>query len=273
MLASLGAPEVLDRGQFLVERAQAGRRLRRRSLRLPGGGQRTGVAQPFAGVAPQGVDVELLGPPVRFRVLAVVARIPAGVTEKLPVRGPVAGAGKPGRVDEALGDQQRMAVLGLPVRAEPLRHPGQRPGAEMREDPGRTQDDEPGVVGEQMETVVAQLPRPADPAVPMAALERARLPAGEREPPVAPLDDVAQSPAGKPLEAEVVVAVDLLVPPPPLVGTRQADCHLAEGEPVRCARENLRGRRCHASSLTQDAAKASVSRKPPRSGTTHRVIF
>ena len=78
VLASLGAPEVPDRGEFLVERTQAGRRLRRRPLRLPGGGQRAGFAQPLAGVAPQGVDVELLGPPVRFRVLAVVARIPAG---------------------------------------------------------------------------------------------------------------------------------------------------------------------------------------------------
>ena len=99
--------------------------------------------------------------------------------------------------------------------------------------------------------------------VPMAALERARLPAGEREPPLAPLDDVAQPPAGKPLEAEVVVAVDLLVPPSPLVGTRQADGGLAEEEPVRCARENLRGRRCHASSLTQDAAKSQRPQEAP----------
>ena len=133
----------------------------------------------------------------------------------------------------------------------------------MRKDPGRTQDDEPGVVGEQMEPLVAQFSRPADPAVPMAALERARLPAGEREPPLAPLDDVAQPPAGKPLEAEVVVAVDLLVPPSPLVGTRQADGGLAEEEPVRCARENLRGRRCHASSLTQDAAKSQRPQEAP----------
>ena len=88
VLASLGAPEVPDRGQFLVERAQAGRRLRRRPFRLPGGGQRTRVAQPLAGVAPQGVDVELLGLPVRFRVLAVVARVSAGMAETLPVRGP-----------------------------------------------------------------------------------------------------------------------------------------------------------------------------------------
>ena len=102
----------------------------------------------------------------------------------------------------------------------------------MREAPGGTQDDEPGVVGEQMEPLVAQFPRPADPAVPMAALERARLPAGEREPPRAPLDDAAQSPAGEPLEAQVVVAIDLLVPPFRLVGTRQANHGLAEGEPV-----------------------------------------
>ena len=243
MLASLGAPEVLDRGQLLVERAQAARRLRRRPLRLPGGGQRAGVAQPLAGVAAQGVDVELLGPPVRLRVSAVVARVPAGAAEEVPVRGPVAGAGEPARVDEALGDQQGMAVLGLPVRAEPPRHPGQRPGAEMREDPGRAQDDEPGVVGDQMQAAVAQLPRPADPPVPVSALERARLPAGEREPPLAPLDDVAQPPAGEPPEAEVVVEVDLFVPPSALVGTRQADGHITEGEAVRRGREKPGGPR------------------------------
>ena len=140
----------------------------------------------------------------------------------------------------------------------------------MREDPGPAQDDEPGVVRDQIQPPVAQFPRPADPAVPMAALERARLPPGEREPPLAPRDDVAQSPAGKPLEAEVVVAVDLLVPPAPLVGTRQADGHLAEGEPLRPGRENLGGRRCHAASLAHRARKSQ--RPQERPGVTGRVL-
>ena len=69
---------------------------------------------------------------------------------------------------------------------------------------------------------------------------------------------------GEALEAEVVVEVDLLVPPSPLVGTRQADCQITEGEAVRRGREKPGVRDCHASSMTHAAEKASARRKPPR---------
>ena len=103
----------------------------------------------------------------------------------------------------------------------------------MRKNPRPTQDHKPGVVPDQVQPPVAQLPLPADPAVPMPALERPRLPAGEREPLPPPLDNVAQSPSRKPLEAEIVVLIDRLVPSHPFLRARETHLRLFQRIPFR----------------------------------------
>ena len=233
MLAPLGAPKVPDLGQLLIQRAQLARRLLARALGLPLGGQRARIAQAPAGVPPQGVHIQPLGLAVRIGIAAVVTRKPPGVAEITPVPGAVEGAVEVGRVDETLGDQHRVSIVRLPILTETPQHPGQRPRAESREDPLGGENHEPCIVRDQMQTPVLQVWLPSDPAVPMPALEGARLPAGERQPLPAPFDDVAQTATGKPFEAEVMVLVNPSVPLHPLVGAGQSHLGIVEEKPFR----------------------------------------
>ena len=123
--------------------------------------------------------------------------------------------------------------------------------------PGRLKI-KPGVVPDQVQPPVAQLPLPADPAVPMPALERPRLPAGEREPLPPPLDNVAQSPSRKPLEAEIVVLIDRLVPSHPFLRARETHLRLFQRIPFRRDLEDLAPPLVH--SPTKHAA--SEAKKP-----------
>ena len=173
-------------------------------LRLPGGGQRTRVAQSLAGVAPQGVAA------------AWAAWVPCRrrIGYRRASSRPGAGAGEPGRVAKLSATS--MAVR-LPVRAGRCvirAAPRSRPGRPPRMTTGCCWRSQP---------LVAQVPRPPT--------QRSRwrlLNAPDCQPASAThrSDDVAQSPAGKPLEAEVVVAVG--VPP----AARGTSGRLAEREPL-----------------------------------------
>ena len=69
---------------------------------------------------------------------------------------------------------------------------------------------------------------PPDPAILVPALERAGLPAGERDPQAGTLDDFAQAADRKPLEAKVMMRVPAHAPVPP----RKPHIHIAQGKPT-----------------------------------------
>ena len=275
MLAPLGAAEVLDRGQLLVQRAQLARRLLGMALRFPCGGQRARVAQAPAGVAPQRVHVELLAFAVRVGIAPVVAGEPPGHAEILPVRGHIHGAVELRWVDEALGDQHRVPVLCLPVVAETAQHRGKRERRKAGKHPLRAKNQEPCVIRDQMQSPPPQSLRPADPAVAVPAFERARLPAGERDPPSAPFDDVPKAAPGEPLEAETVVLVDEFVPLPVFVGARETDHDIGQGKPFRCRCEDRWVGRwsIHAPIVTTLGAQKSAKNETPGNTRPNRHEF
>ena len=125
-----------------------------------------------------------------------------------------------------------MPMLGLPVRAEAPRHRRHREGGEVHKHSRLTQNKEPGVVGNQVKPAELLLLCPADPAVPRPALECTRLPAGKADPLAPPLEDVAQAPASKPLEAEVMMPVCEPVPAPALLRPRETHDNLPEAKPA-----------------------------------------
>ena len=212
---------------------------------------------------------------MRIGIAAVVTRKPPGVAEITPVPGAVEGAVEVGGVDEALGDQHRVSIVRLPIVTETPQHPGQRPRAESREDPLGGENHEPCIVRDQMQTPVLQVWLPSDPAVPMPALEGARLPTGQGQPLPAPLDDVAQTSTGKPLEAEVMVLVDSLVPLQPLVGAGQSHLDLVEGKPFRGLLEDrfVLCSSVHAPRVKPGAAKSQQNVQTFVVAGTNRQIF
>ena len=237
VLAPLAAPEVLDPVEFLVERAQFARRPAGVALGLPACGQRAGRAEPPAGIAAQGIDIEPLGLAVGVGVAAVVAGKAPGVAEIMPVGGLVDRALEERRVHEGLRDQNRMPITGLPVVAEAAQHRGDRERGKTRKDALRAEDDEAGVVRDQMQALELLRRRPPDPAVPVPALEGAGLPPGKRDPQPAPFDDVAQAASGEALEAEVMVPLDRRIPLHAFIRLREADHDIGKREAVRRALE------------------------------------
>ncbi len=86
----------------------------------------------------------------------------ACVIQRTPVRGPVAVAGESCRIDECLGQQDRIAVHHLHIRGQPPQAQPQNPRCQVRHP---HQHDETGVVGYQMQTRELPFRRPSDPAV------------------------------------------------------------------------------------------------------------
>ena len=235
------------------------------ALRFPGGRQRAGIAQAPARAAPQRVHMELLRLAVGVGVAAVVTRISPCQAEITPVRGRVQGAAELRRVNETLGDQHRVPVPCLPVVAESAQHRGHRKGRETPKYPLGAEHHKPGVVRDQMQTPVPQIPRPANPAVPVPALERTRLPAGKHDPQSAPFGDVTKTTPGEPLEAEIVLRVHKRVPLPVLLRARKPHHHLGQRKPFRRRRENRPAAQpsVHAPSLQHSGPNSQQKIKPP----------
>ena len=268
VLAPLAAAEVLDPVELLVERAQLARCPPGVALGLPRCGQRAGRAQTPAGIAAQGIDIEPLGLAVGVGVAAAMAGEAPGVAEIAPVGGFVDRALEVRRVHERLRDQHRMTVAGLPVVAEAAQHRGHRERGEARERAPRAEDDEAGVVRDQMQALELQLRRPADPAVAVPALEGAGLPPAKCDPQPAPFDDVAQAASGEALEAEVMVPVHRRIPLHAFVRLCEADHHIGEGKAVGGALEE--------GSLIRSVAHAAMTNpngreKPEKIATTTNV--
>ena len=170
----------------------------------------------------------LLRAVVRVRVAAVVPREALRAAHPHPVRRVVARPPESRRVHERLRELQRMAVQRRPVRAQPAQAAAQRPRRQVRHARRRRQDQEPRVVGDQVQTTELHRPVPAQPAVARRALERPGLPPDQRQPVTAPHRDVAQPAARELPEAQVVVLRHQRVPAPPLVRTRRPHLHLPD---------------------------------------------
>ena len=184
---------------------------------------------------PQIVHVHLLRPAV-----LAPARRPARLPRKAPrapqpnpVRRPVACARVARRVHERLRQQHRMAVRVPNVPGQPPQAQAQRPRRQVRH-PAGGKNREAGVVRDQMQPRELPLPLPADPRVPNPHLERARLPAQQRQPRLAPNRHVPQRLADPPAEGQKVVLAQQRVPLlPQMHAVNWANLHLAQ--PVHSA--------------------------------------
>ena len=106
---------------------------------------------------------------------AVVFAPAASITEVGPVGGLVAGAGKAVFLDEGFGENDGMAVALEPVLAKTLGGKRKEPGGEVS-NPCPRQDEEAGVVDEEMEALPTFLRGPADEAIPTRDLEGRGVP-------------------------------------------------------------------------------------------------
>lgn len=185
--ASLGAAVIRDGGELFEQRRQRDRvqRNRVRALRFPGG-TGLGRAQALASAAPEGIDVHLLDPAVGLGVATVAPRESAGASDRPPVSGSVQRADESLRIDEGLGQFQRMAVGQLPIGAQAPQIGRHHAGGQIGERSGRGQHQQAGVVGDQPQPGELLFGAPSDPTISRAALESARLPPDQGQP-VAPI--------------------------------------------------------------------------------------
>lgn len=78
-----------------------------------------GIGKHFSCRGVQGVNKDLFGKRI-LRVPPAAFRETSGLPKYLPVGCPVAGAGKPGRLDKGFRQEDRMPVDGQPVGRETL---------------------------------------------------------------------------------------------------------------------------------------------------------
>jgi len=142
-----------------------------------------------------------------------------------PVGRTVTRAGEAVSCDKGFQQQRAVAIAALPVHRE---SPGCQPqylgGEVFRAYPG--QDQEAGVVDDEMEVLLALPMAPADEAVARGALPGGGTKAQQRD-----HDPIAQLRAGEGLKAEIVVAVDESVP--------QAGVRTVAGQPQLQRRQGM----------------------------------
>ena len=202
------------------------------------------AAKLLARVAGQRVDQNLLrsavGDPGRGR--ARLAGKAAGLPQHLPVRRPVACPGESVSIHERLCDQNRVPMHCVEVAREPAKAQAHHPRSEVRRGaPG--QDEEPRVVGNQVKATKLLLGKPPDPAVAGLELERAGVPAHEREPVLAEHCDVAHASPDQSPEGQIVVRAHQRIPAAPLASAhRRADRDLAQPSGNQLEHRLRRGR-------------------------------
>ena len=122
---------------------------------------------------------------------------------------------EPASVHERLGEHNAMSMH----RAEIVRHPAnaqpQHPRGQVRRATSG-QDDEPSVVGDEVQAAKLLLGQPPDPPVTGLELERASVPPDEREPVFAQDRDVANASSHQTPERQIVVRAHQRIPAPAL---------------------------------------------------------
>ena len=188
-----------------------------------------GVEMVRAELGPRGPRQGMNEHQLRKRVFAVAVASPlaaeaAGAPDLDPVGGPVDGAVEARGIDEGLDQQQRMAEARRPVAGQAAHAQRQHPRPEVAGSAG--QDQEPGVVGDQVQPVKLDAEAPADPPVARAALQCRCREHRERQPLAAVMGDIAQCLADPRQRTEVVVRLHQ-GPKPGLVFRRhKVDGHL-----------------------------------------------
>ena len=178
-------------------------------------GRRLGLAQCLGAMGGEFEHEELLG----LAVMAPARRatgltgIATGQAQRAPVRRAIAGPGKARGVDEGLGQHYRVSMHCLHVPRQPPQAQPQHPRGQVRH-PVRRQDDEARVVGDQMQAPELLLRAPPDPAVARGQLERAGLPADQRQPSRAQRRDMTQALAEHAMKRQVVMGLHQSVPAP-----------------------------------------------------------
>ena len=167
-------------------------------------------AESAAEVAPERVEPDVF-PGQRVGTMHVEFAAALGLTDVGPVGGAVAGTGEAVGLHEGLQEQRSVAVASLPVVGQPAAAAGQHRGSEIAHlHPG--QDQEAGVVHDQLQAGFALGNAPADEAVAGGRLPGAGAKADDRQhaPPAG--DQVAHLCSRQRRIAEVVVAVHVLAP-------------------------------------------------------------
>jgi hypothetical protein len=147
------------------------------------------------GVAMQGVE------------LAATLRIP----EELPVGGLVTGTGKARLLDEGFDQDRPIGIAGLPVIGQALSGQSQDAGSEIfAVDP--RQDQEPGVIDDQMQVALSLICGPTDELVPELYFPGASAEAEGGDDVACGADEVAQLRPGHELMSKIMMAFDVRVP-------------------------------------------------------------
>ena len=191
-------------------------------------GLQGGSAKHATGVPGQGTDKDLL----RRRPGAVPAPDTAEAARHAdlgPARGPVDRAHEPRRVHEGLQQHQRMMKACRPVPHQMACAQPQHPGPEIGH---RAQEQEPGVVGHQMQSVVLVAQRPANPRVTRLALQRRRRKRRQRHALAAPRRAIPQRLPHLRRRPEVMMRPHHSTEPRVLLGQHRTERHLRKLHPV-----------------------------------------
>ena len=133
------------------------------------------------------------------------------MADVLPVGGPVAGTGETLGIDEGLHEHRAVGVALLPMFGQGAGSQSKNLGGEiLRADPG--QDQEAGVVDDEVEVSRALRVAPADIVIARRALPSAGAESKQGEELFAGGNEIAQLCPGQCRIAEVVLAVDVFIP-------------------------------------------------------------
>ena len=156
-------------------------------------------------------------------VIALLAAPAIGQSQLHPVVGRVNGAAKLLRIDERFNHQDGMAILSLPIRAQPV----QRQAQHSRSEIGHRkfwQNQEAAVVGHQAQAPVTLDIRPADPLLTVLQMFRCRAEEQQRQPlPLGVHRDVIDLLADRLKTAQVMMGFEQPLEPSPILPVRKLD--------------------------------------------------
>ena len=188
-------------------------------------GLEMGGPKPGSRAPAQGMNEHELGPGV-LGVAVPVTGEAAGSPDLDPVGGAVDGAPKEPRVDEGLRQKQLVSEAGRPVAHQAARAQRKHPRAEVARATGENQ--EPGVVGDQVQPGELHAVVPADPPVARPALQRRRREHRQRQPPPSMMSDITHRLAHPRHRAEVVVRPHQIPEADLIVRRHDVDAHLGK---------------------------------------------
>ena len=186
-------------------------------------GVEIGGPQPGLRATAKGMKEHELGPCV-LAVALPAAGEAAGAPDLDPVGGAVDRAPEERRVHERLRQEHVVTEAGRPVPHQTAHAQREHARAEVALTAG--QDQEAGVVGDQVQTAELEAAVPADPAVARAALQRRRREHQERQPSPSMVRDIAHGFAHPRHRAEVVVCLHQVAEAGLVLRRHDVDRHL-----------------------------------------------